>query len=408
MKFIILILSLLLTLPKLEAQEIITVTGKVLDSKTNLPLVNAGVGLKNHPYGTYTDHEGKFGLEFPETAYDDSLFVSYVGYKIFKSKLPGSKLIDGLYLLEESATVLDEVTILAQSLDKFEIKKIESRLRLIKGNLYAFNMELTNKEYNQFLSYLIQSNQKALYEKCKPDFSKYEGSLLAFFKSYHTQQAEGNDKKYILNFDQYPIVNITHEAAIAYCEWLTDQYNSSGKKKFKQATFRLPKIKEWQIAALGYPKFQSWVLEENEVEIRIPDHPGEMLGKQKKIIPFKGNDIRYPWFAAYSYRNTAQNNKNCWMGNFKIPEGIVSCYAYRPDGDGFSYIGKCASYFPNDMGLFDVVGNVAEMIDEKGKACGGSWNQDPNESTITSIMNYSGANGSVGFRVFMELAAESK
>ncbi|HEY5823505.1 MAG TPA: SUMF1/EgtB/PvdO family nonheme iron enzyme [Cyclobacteriaceae bacterium] len=352
------------------AQEIITVTGKVLDAKTNIPLVNAGVGLKNHPYGTYTDHEGKFGLEFPETAYDDSLFVSYVGYTVLKNKLPGSKLIDGLYLLEESATVLDEVTILAQSLDKFEIKKIESRLRLIKGNLYAFNMELTNKEYNQFLSYLIQSNQKALYEKYKPNYSKYEGSLLTFFKGYHTQQAEVNDKKYILTYNEYPVVNITHEAALAYCEWLTEQYNGSSKKKFKQATFRLPKIKEWQIAALGYPKFQSWVLEENNVEVRIPDHPGEMLGKQKKTIPFKGNDIRYPWFAAYEYRNKAQNNKNCWMGNFKIPEGVVSCYAYRPDGDGFSYIGKCSSYFPNDMGLFDVVGNVAEMIDEKGK---GRW-----------------------------------
>ena len=50
-----------------------------------------------------------------------------------------------------------------------------------------------------------------------------------------------------------------------------------------------------------------------------------------------------------------------------------------------------------------MVGNVAEMISEKGKACGGSWNNLPEESTIVSINSYSGTSGSVGFRVFMEV-----
>jgi hypothetical protein len=55
------------------------------------------------------------------------------------------------------------------------------------------------------------------------------------------------------------------------------------------------------------------------------------------------------------------------------------------------------------MGFFDVVGNVAEMIDEKGKAYGGSWNHFPNESTIRSVDDYKGQSGAVGFRVFMEV-----
>jgi hypothetical protein len=58
------------------------------------------------------------------------------------------------------------------------------------------------------------------------------------------------------------------------------------------------------------------------------------------------------------------------------------------------------------MGLSDVVGNVAEMIDEKGKACGGSWNDSPRESTIRSVKSYVKANDTVGFRLFMEVIEE--
>jgi hypothetical protein len=50
-----------------------------------------------------------------------------------------------------------------------------------------------------------------------------------------------------------------------------------------------------------------------------------------------------------------------------------------------------------------VVGNVAEMTLEKGKACGGSWNHSPEESTIKSVNDYNGPSANVGFRVFMEV-----
>ena len=55
------------------------------------------------------------------------------------------------------------------------------------------------------------------------------------------------------------------------------------------------------------------------------------------------------------------------------------------------------------MGLFDVVGNVAEMIDVKGKACGGSWNDPPEKSTIHSVKSYRKPDPSIGFRVFMDV-----
>jgi hypothetical protein len=46
------------------------------------------------------------------------------------------------------------------------------------------------------------------------------------------------------------------------------------------------------------------------------------------------------------------------------------------------------------------------MIDEKGKACGGSWNDSPKESTIRSIKHYSKPDDTIGFRIFMEVIEE--
>ncbi|HEX5169075.1 MAG TPA: SUMF1/EgtB/PvdO family nonheme iron enzyme [Cyclobacteriaceae bacterium] len=385
----------------------IVICGKVIDAKTKQPLISANIGIIGFARGAISDAEGIFKLSIPNKLLDDTLFISYVGYRTLKKAVSAIPRNYTSFALEEVAILLDEVTILEQHPYKFESKKTEASMKQVKGNLYASSTEVTNAQYNQFLNHLIRNNQKSLYEKYKPDISHYEGTLLAFFKGYHIPHKESKDSRYTNDFNENPVVNISYESAVAYCEWLTEQYNNqSGKKKFHKVTFRLPTLKEWQIAALGYKKFQSWNIEENEVEVGIPKHPGEEIGAKKIMMKVKDNDILYPWFGAHDYRDKAQNSKNCWMGNFKIPEGSDSCFIARPAGDGYFITAKVASYFPNGMGLYDVVGNVEEMIDEKGKACGGSWAHLPEESTMTSVHSYLGASGTVGFRVFMVVVSE--
>ena len=68
-----------------------------------------------------------------------------------------------------------------------------------------------------------------------------------------------------------------------------------------------------------------------------------------------------------------------------------------------SSIAPIMTYFANNMGLYDVVGNVAEMTNLDGIAMGGSWNHPAEESTITSINRYEGSDISVGIRLFMEV-----
>jgi hypothetical protein len=67
---------------------------------------------------------------------------------------------------------------------------------------------------------------------------------------------------------------------------------------------------------------------------------------------------------------------------------------------------RTTAYFPNKMGIYDVVGNVAEMVAEKGKACGGSWDDTPEESTIRSVKSYKKPSATIGFRMVMEVLEE--
>ncbi len=128
------------------------------------------------------------------------------------------------------------------------------------------------------------------------------------------------------------------------------------------------------------------------------------LSKELKPMPVKDNEIFYPWYKAYNYRNKALNSRGCALGNFKFPENETGCGDRKIIGvDGFVMMSPVQSYFPNGLGLYDVVGNIAEMSEEKGKACGGSWNHPPLESTIRSLNVYEGPDVAVGFRVFMEV-----
>jgi formylglycine-generating enzyme required for sulfatase activity len=63
------------------------------------------------------------------------------------------------------------------------------------------------------------------------------------------------------------------------------------------------------------------------------------------------------------------------------------------------------SYFPNDIGLYNVCGNVAEMLAEKGVAAGGSFEDTGYDIRIQSTKQYSGAKNDIGFRVLMQNTA---
>lgn len=253
-----------------------------------------------------------------------------------------------------------ESTISVRSLDK-GIKKIVGT-----PNLYAFDTEVTNAQYEAFLMDLVKNKAFDLLATCQSPRTDWRSLLPEAYK--HLPDSE------VFKFAHpdeaaAPIVNISHEAAQQYCEWITKVYNASTdkKKSYRKVRFRLPTEAEWELAARA--------------------------GKK---------DVPYPW-GGYFIRN----NKGCFLANYDVykEEPCKDCdRAIATDAqDGGFFTVKADSYFPNDFGLYNMSGNVAEMIDQPGITKGGSWSEAPLFGQIGNKNTYSKPAPFIGFRVFMEV-----
>ncbi|HLN21325.1 MAG TPA: carboxypeptidase-like regulatory domain-containing protein [Bacteroidales bacterium] len=72
------------------------ISGTIVDEETGEPLPFATIGFKNIQRGTVTNNNGGFGLNVPSQSYDDTLYVSYLGYierKIPVEQASGSNMV---------------------------------------------------------------------------------------------------------------------------------------------------------------------------------------------------------------------------------------------------------------------------------------------------------------------------
>jgi TonB-dependent SusC/RagA subfamily outer membrane receptor len=103
-KLSVIILSFLLTIGGLNAQ---TIKGKVIDEKSNQPLVGAVIAYKNS--GILTDNQGEFTIDRKEAG--DLLKISYLGYKPQEIAL-NNKSKSLTIKLEEDQIALDDVVVI--------------------------------------------------------------------------------------------------------------------------------------------------------------------------------------------------------------------------------------------------------------------------------------------------------
>ncbi|WP_424962803.1 formylglycine-generating enzyme family protein [Ekhidna sp.] len=282
----------------------------------------------------------------------------------------------------------------------FDIKALDKHLMKIKEGIYASEIELSNREFWFYMEYLRENGYEELYQKGLIDLSEYDEVTKALLSNYHYSPANAQmeeRKRPGGSYFDYPVMDITYEVAKDYCEWLTVQYNAHPKRKYKKVLFRLPSREEWTMAALGNSEFTSWTYEENNVVAWAED--GE-----KMTYSLKDEKVSYPWYHTWKMRNSITNEKDCYLANVKVPEEVTCAAGIK--GDGYNFTSPVATYFSNNFGLYDVIGNVAEMTNEEGVAMGGSWRHLASECTITSVNNYEGRDLAVGLRLFMEIIEE--
>ena len=245
----------------------------------------------------------------------------------------------------------------------------------VQEGIWMQKTEVSNAEFRLFLKDLKDKGRMDEWKAYYPDTTGWAkgGNGTQPYKEYYFSHP---------SFNHYPVVNVTYEAAKAYCSWLSAQYAGSKKQPFGAVSFRLPTQEEWMKAASSG----------------------------------KDDGRRYPWNGLY-----LRNNRGEYLCNFRrIPDESITRMAGNPPftivNDGGSQVAgglnkqvfitaPVNSFFPNDIGLYNVCGNVAEMLDEKGVAAGGSYDDTGYDIRIQSTKQYSGAKSDIGFRVLMQTAA---
>lgn len=137
------------------------IKSKVVDFETLLPLENASIYLENTTIGTVSNVDGKFVLRIPQGFEKDSLIISSIGYKSYKSTINDFDPTMDVFLVEDVAS-LDEVILIADPRpvtgNDIVLKAIDRLPRNLPEEPYLQKGFLRHKERNaKEYKWLIES-----------------------------------------------------------------------------------------------------------------------------------------------------------------------------------------------------------------------------------------------------------
>lgn len=232
---------------------------------------------------------------------------------------------------------------------------------------YMLETELSNLDYKEFLESLKSQGKTTELAIAQVDTLKWRdpNAYNEPFVNYYFQH---------LAYSQYPLVNISYEGAQLYCKWLTEKLNKTVKGITVEAM--LPTRAQWIWAARG----------------------GIINSHYSVIGPYLKN-----------HEGTITCNY-LRIGDESIHYNIQKkCYEVIDDLNGFvlsdnssDITAPVKSYYKNGYGLYNMNGNVAEMVAEKGIAVGGSWKSPGYDVRNESTIQYNGASTTVGFRPILK------
>ncbi len=247
---------------------------------------------------------------------------------------------------------------------------------LIGANLFMDDSEVMNCHYLEYLHFLAQDSADQVLINAYPDTNIFETRHLKHLlrqKGVYYKRKGGKHvpMRLLLHDDKvhepemthhwwnyfsyhgtkhHPVVGISYEQAVAYCKWrsvfVTRLFNESLKQKNKYSSFENKKV-----------AFQFSLPDEKMWQTAIQNQYEKSLKDTLIII----------------------HNK-CTRSNFKNEP--LSAF----------------SNTPNALEFYNLIGNVAEMMAEKGKCKGGSYVHSFSESDPKTTIMYSKPERWLGFR----------
>jgi hypothetical protein len=199
-------------------------------------------------------------------------------------------------------------------------------------------------------------------------------------------------------FYYFPVVNISYEGALEYCKWrtkvVTENYNKQNQidksaKEYTIFNFRLPSMEEWIKCAafatdtLKYPH----LFTKKEIKTSINKKDIAFL----KLLGTNVSEKEIDDFNKYIKMDLVFNCKRSKSNflNFEIPYYIWD-------------------YPSNNFGLYNMMGNVSEMVSEKDVSMGGSYRNTYEECLINNTFKYNNPSDCLGFRSVCEISWPNK